>query len=225
MLNFHLTKSSANKKTGPIPVSTSSADLCPASCKLKNGCYANSGPLAIHWRKVTAGERGVNWLDFLELIKQLPPKQFWRHNQAGDLYEPGSLTGGVALQQLTAANRGRKGYTYTHHPLTPRTIQALKTATAQGFTVNASTETETAADSAVAHGLRAVLVISAAAAKNGWRWLTAGGNKVIICPADRFKGMNCDKCRLCQSRPENIIIAFIAHGSKKAKVEQLLAGG
>ena len=225
MLKFHLTRLSSNKKTGPIPVSTSSAELCPATCKLKNACYANSGPLAIHWRKVTNGERGVNWAEFLELIKQLPNGQFWRHNQAGDLFKPGSLTGAAALEALTAANRGRKGYTYTHHPLTPKTIQALKSATAQGFTVNASTETESAADSAVAHGVRAVLVISAAAAKSGWHWLTAGGNKVIVCPESRFKGMNCDKCRLCQSRPQNVIIAFIAHGSKKAIVEQLIAGG
>jgi len=225
MLKFHLTALSSNKKTGPIPVSTSSAQLCPATCTLKDVCYAKSGPLAIHWRKVSSGERGVNWPEFLVQINQLPHGQFWRHNQAGDIYEPGSVIGARALEDLTAANRGRKGYTYTHHELTPRTIQALKVATANGFTVNASTETETAADSAVAHGLRTVLVVTAAAAKSGWHWLTAGGNKVIVCPFDRFKGMNCNKCRLCHSRPQNIIIAFIAHGSSKAKVEQLLSGG
>jgi hypothetical protein len=225
MLKFHLTELSSNKKTGPIPVSTSSNQLCPATCTLRDVCYAKSGPLAIHWRKVSSGERGVNWPEFLDLIRQLPHGQFWRHNQAGDLQDPNTSQGIKALKELTEANGGLKGYTYSHHKLKPNAVQAFKTATAQGFTVNASTETETAADSAVAHGLRTVLVVTAEAAKSGWHWLTAGGNKVIVCPADRFQGMNCNKCRLCQSRPQNIIIAFIAHGSSKAKVEQLLTGG
>jgi hypothetical protein len=222
MLKFHLSQASKNKKTGPIPVSTSSAGLCPVDCALKSACYASTGPLALHWRKVTDGERGVAWPDFLQLIRNLPAGQIWRHNQAGDLDQPGTAAGGAALQALTAANKGRKGYTYSHHTLTPATIQAFKAATSNGFTVNASTETETAADAALAHGLRAVIVVSAAG-KAAWSWLTAGGNRVIVCPAQRIDNMSCQRCRLCQARPQNVIIAFLAHGTYKAKAERLLA--
>jgi hypothetical protein len=92
------------------------------------------------------------------------PQPAGRHNcggtiRAGDLYKPGTLTGQTALAALTAANRGRRGFTYSHHKLTPATVRAFKAATANGFTVNASAETERAADSAIAKGLRAVFVV------------------------------------------------------------------
>jgi hypothetical protein len=86
-MKVHLTLISGNEKTGPIPVSTTSADTCPDVCPLKNGggCYAEHGRLRIHWDKVSAGERGMDWDSFCHIIAGLPDKTFWRHNQAGDL--------------------------------------------------------------------------------------------------------------------------------------------
>jgi len=221
-LKFHLTRTSSNRKTGPIPVSTSSKATCPDSCPfLGNGCYAESGPLAIHSAAVTAGTRGVPWTEFLQLIRNLPRHQLWRHNQSGDLYRPGNAIGRTALAQLVEANQGRRGFTYSHHKLTPHTIQAFKTATAQGFTVNASCETETAADAAMAHGLRAVFVVSANETRTSWQ--TAGGNRAVVCPAQRFERMDCATCQLCQSRPQNVAVAFKAHGTSRRKVEAVIA--
>jgi hypothetical protein len=52
-MKYRLTLKSRNKKTGPIPVSTTSADSCPPSCPfMDNGCYAKGGPLAIVWQQV-----------------------------------------------------------------------------------------------------------------------------------------------------------------------------
>ena len=49
----HTTIKSANRKVGPIPVTTTSATTCPDVCPFNNanegGCYANGGPLAMHW--------------------------------------------------------------------------------------------------------------------------------------------------------------------------------
>ena len=71
-MKTHLTPFSKNIKTGPIPVSTSSKDTCPDSCPLKgNGCYAESGPIAIHWAQVTKGNRGLEWSEFLDSIRKL----------------------------------------------------------------------------------------------------------------------------------------------------------
>jgi len=222
MLKFHLTRTSANAKTGPIPVSTSSRATCPDSCPFRgNGCYADSGPLAIHWSAVTAGSRGVPWADFLQLISNLPPRQLWRHNQAGDLYRPGTITGQTALAQLVEANHGRRGFTYSHHRLTAGTIQTFKSATAQGFTVNASCETEGAADVAIAHGLRAVFVVPSTETRTSWQ--TEGGNRAVVCPAQRLDRMDCATCKLCQARPQNVAIAFKAHGTSRRKVEAVLA--
>ena len=70
---YHLTKKSSNIKTGPIAVSTTSKDSCPATCPLKgNGCYAESGPLLLHWNKVSDGSRGFTIDGFIDVLKTLP---------------------------------------------------------------------------------------------------------------------------------------------------------
>ena len=220
-LRFHLTAKSGNAKTGPMPVSTSSRATCPDSCPLKgNGCYADSGPLALHWNAVTAGTRGLPWPDFLQQIQSLPAGQIWRHNQAGDLYRPGNAIGRKALEQLTEANRGKRGYTYSHDKRTAATIQAFKAATANGFTVNASCETVAAADGAIASGLRAVFIVPASETRTAWD--TPDGNRAVLCPAQRVDGVTCSTCQLCQSRPQHVAIAFQAHGSGRRKVEAML---
>jgi hypothetical protein len=222
LLKFHLTHTSSNRKTGPIPVSTSSKATCPDSCPfLGNGCYAESGPLAIHSAAVTAGTRGVPWAEFLQLIRNLPPHQLWRHNQSGDLYRPGNAIGRTALAQLVEANRGRRGFTYSHHKRTPRTVEAFRAATANGFTVNASCHTEAEADAAIADGLRAVFIVPADDARTTWE--TAGGNRAVVCPAQRFERMDCATCQLCQARPQNVAIAFKAHGTSRRKVEAVIS--
>lgn len=217
-LRFHLTLKSGNTKTGPIPVSTSSRSTCPTSCAFfRNGCYGDGYHLSMHWDAVTRGERGLPWTQFLAAIAELPVGQLWRHNQAGDLFKPGTVTGRVALKALVEANRGRRGFTYSHHRRTPATIQAFKTATANGFTINASCQSVREADAAISNGLRAVFVVSAAESRISWD--TPGGNRAILCPAQRIDSINCANCKLCQSRPQNIAIAFKAHGNGKAKVE------
>lgn len=221
-LRFHLTARSENVKTGPIPVSTSSRETCPDTCPLKrNGCYADGGPLALHWQAVTDGTRGVPYGAFLELIRKLPAGELWRHNQAGDLWKPGTITGRTALNALTEANHGRRGFTYSHHKRTPRTVEAFRAATANGFTVNASCHTEAEADAAMADGLRAVFIVAADDPRTTWE--TAGGNRAVVCPAQRFDGMTCQRCQLCHARPSNVAVVFRAHGNGRRKVETVLA--
>ena len=88
-MHVHLTQVSSNTKTGPIPVSTTERRSCPPRCPhMDAGCYADGGPLRIHWDKVP--ERGTSWEEFCERIAQLPAGALWRHNQAGDL--PGDGT-------------------------------------------------------------------------------------------------------------------------------------
>lgn len=222
-LRFHLTARSGNGKTGPIPVSTSSAETCPSAavCPFKgNGCYAESGPLAIHWRAVTDGRRGMPWAEFLATIAALPIGQVWRHNQAGDLYRPDTVTGRKWLAQLAEANRGRRGYTYSHHRRTPAVAQAFRAATATGFTVNASCHSEGEADAAMADGLRAVFVVSSDDTRTTWQ--TAGGNRAVVCPAQRFDAMTCERCQLCQARPQHVAIVFRSHGTGRRRIDATL---
>jgi len=106
-MQVHLTLKSANVKTGPIPVSTTERDSCPTDCKMKNECYAASGPLALHWAAVSNGTRGTAWGQFTASIAALPEGQLWRHNQAGDLPQVDGTIDAVKLGQLVAANAGR----------------------------------------------------------------------------------------------------------------------
>ena len=115
---IQVTRKSRNSKTGDIPVTTTSEETCPHACPLKaNGCYAEAGPLAILWRKVTARKMGMAWDAAMSEIAALPNGTLWRHNQAGDLPGIGDAIDVAALAALVKANRGKRGFTYTHKPL------------------------------------------------------------------------------------------------------------
>ena len=222
-LRFHLTRVSSNVKTGPIPVSTSSRATCSPSCLFfGNGCYAETGPLALHWAKVTSGERGTPLSQFIAAIKALPPAQLWRHNQSGDIPHTFGRISRRFIRAIITANRGKRGYTYTHHdPNLGENLALIRQANRQGFTVNLSTETEAAADSAIAAGLPAVMAVSSDETRTTWS--TPAGNRVLICPAQRSDTKTCADCQLCHKRGRRVIIAFLAHGTGKRKAQAAIA--
>ena len=224
-LRFHLSRVSTNSKTGPIPVSTSSQATCPPTCPfLGSGCYAQNHGLNFHWRAVTEGTRGVTASEFFRLIAALPSGQFWRANQAGDLPHTLGRVSRRFLRGLIAANHGRRGYTYTHHRLEiGENLALIRQANRQGFTINVSTETEAAADRAVAAGLPAVVAVPSTETRTAWN--TPAGHRVVVCPAQREGStMDCATCQLCYQRPAGLVVAFLAHGTSKAKANAAIAG-
>jgi hypothetical protein len=159
-MNVHLTLVSSNAKTGPIPVSTSAATTCPEACPFKkSGCYADSGPLALHWSKVTSGQRGFDWSAFLGKIRSFPAGQLWRHNQAGDLPGVGDKVDAKALRELVNANTGKRGFTYTHKPLSLGNLSAIRSANKRGFVVNLSANSVSHADKLAKTGLPVAAVV------------------------------------------------------------------
>jgi hypothetical protein len=217
-MRVHITMKSANAKTGPIPVSTSSADTCPGSCPFKKqGCYADSGPLALHWAKVTAGDRGMPWSEFCDVIAALPADQLWRMNQAGDLPGIGESVDPVALGQLVAANAGRRGFTYTHKH-SKDALHWVRHANDRGFTVNLSANDLQHADQLADTQAGPVVVVLPIDAPQ--QTITPAGRKVITCPATYREDVSCATCQLCQ-RQRDTIIGFPAHGTGKAKVEKV----
>jgi len=225
-LRFHLSLVSSNQKTGKIPVSSSQRSTCSPTCPfLKDGgCYGENYPLKFHWDKLDSGDRGVPMAEFFRLIAALPPTQFWRHNVVGDLVATGGRLSRRFLRGLIAANRGRRGYTYTHHRLAlGENLALIRQANRQGFTVNVSTETEAAADRAVAAGLPAVVAVPSTETRTAWD--TPAGHRVIVCPAQREGStVDCATCQLCYQRPAGLIVAFLAHGTSKAKANAAIAG-
>jgi hypothetical protein len=218
----HFSRIANNAKTGPIPVTTSSRSTCPTTCAFKNnGCYAENFPLKLHWDRVSRGERGMAWEGLVDEISRLPKGQLWRHNQAGDLPGADDVIDGAALKQLVRANRGRRGFTYTHYPTSPANLRALRHANKNGFTINLSADSLADADRLAKHRLPMVVVVP-----QGWEGgTTPAGRKVTLCPAQFMDAMNCANCGLCQKADRHAIVAFEAHGARRAHVSRIANTG
>ena len=227
-MKFHLTAQSDNVKTGPIPVSTTGRQSCPDSCPLKaGGCYAKGGPLGMHWDKVTAGERGEALLAFADKIRSLPRGQVWRHNQAGDLPGAGNSIDPEGLAALVEANRGKRGFTYSHKPvlgesnLATSNRASIRFANREGFTINLSGNNPAHADALA--DAQAGPVVCLLPEGTPLTSTTPQGRRIIVCPAQRddLQGMTCAKCQLCAKSERSVIVGFLAHGSARRKAEAI----
>ena len=222
-MNYRFTLKSANAKTGPIPVTTSARATCAPSCPWKNnGCYAESGPLAIVWGEVDRGERGAgSWAELLKNIAKLPAGQVWRHNQAGDLPHANGAIDAAAMRGLARANRNKRGFTYTHHAPTASNLKTIRAAVEAGFTVNLSADNLADADAKAEFGLPVTVVMLSDARQNT---VTPAGRKVIICPATQRDDITCASCKLCAIPDRAAIIGFPAHGARKGRINASLGG-
>jgi hypothetical protein len=216
---YHLTYKSSNKKTGPIPVSTSPESTCPEICPFKNGgCYAKSGPLALHWNKVSGGHGGVSWCDFLNQIKSFPEGQLWRHNQAGDLPGDGKRIDSRKMRELVCANSQKNGYTYTHYSMgLQHNREQVLSANSAGFAVNLSANNLQHAEKLLALNIAPVVTVIPSDTM-GKCTVTPQGQKVLICPAT-YRDTSCSECALCAQRERSYIIGFPAHGTSKKKAD------
>ena len=222
-IKYHLTLKSANSKTGPMAVSTTAKASCPDKCPLKKaGCFADGGPLQLHWEQVSQGARGVNFDDFILQVAALPRGAEYRHNQAGDLppkEDTPNTIDAVKLAALAAVIRRRriKGFTYTHYPVIDNEVNqiAIKAANDNGFTINLSANNINEVDTLLALNIAPVAVIMPLSAPKVT--FTAAGNKIIICPAQTNKKTACIDCMLCAKTDRSFSIGFYPHGSSAKK--------
>ena len=217
---YHLTLVSQNKKTGPIPTSTSGKETCPKECPF---CYALFGPQALHWKKVTAGLRGWAWKGFCTAIRKLARGVYWRHNVSGDLpHNDGTIDRGM-VESLVQANRGKHGWTYTHHSPTVENIETVRFCNDNGFTVNWSADNVVQADRLAEFGPVAVIMPSDSPKVS----YTPHGHKVVICPAEWHNAQSgritCAQCRLCTESTRGYMIGFLPHGTRKKFAEIVAA--
>jgi hypothetical protein len=188
----------------------SSRDTCPTACPLKgHGCYGEYGPLAWTWNKLDDGRRGGEWEDMLPKIAALPDKQVWRLNVVGDLPHQNGEIDQDRLDRLIEANRGKRGFSYTHHLMTEVNQEAIRKANKAGLVVNLSANTLAEADRLAALGIGPVVV---SMPKDGADRVTPEGRKVVVCPA-YTKNTNCSVCQLCPRKNRRSIVGFPAHGS------------
>lgn len=219
--HYHFALVSGNLKTGPIPVTTSSASTCPEVCPLRGqGCYAEYGHLRIHWDKVSSGERGIDLDELCRRIHALPRHQLWRWAQAGDLPGDGKRIDMAALGKIVAANKGRAGFGFTHYdPGLKHNARAIEMANQNGFTLNLSANNLAHADALYKLGVAPVVVVLPQDVTKHFK--TPGGNHVSVCPAAVREGMTCAQCGICQNKDRKAIIGFPAHGSGTKKAQAI----
>jgi hypothetical protein len=167
-VKVHFIAVSQNAKTGPIPVSIIERASCWPGCVLyDNGCYAETGALAMHWDRVSHGPTGGSWSEFCAKIAALRPDCLWRYAQAGDLPGYGPAIDGTLLRELVAANTGKKAIAFTHKPVlgddpvAAENRHLIAGAVTAGFTVNLSANNPAQADKLAELGLAPVVTVLA----------------------------------------------------------------
>jgi hypothetical protein len=219
-----VTANTGNGKTGAMTTTRTERSSCPATCPFyQAGCYANLGRERMHWNRLNNGETGVVWSEFLTTIRRIVPNgSLWRHNTAGDLLHNDGNINYLALKGLINANRGKRGFTYSHHVLNEHNIICLQNANGLGFTVNASCESVDDADRVMSqHSIPAVAVVHSEETRRFFT--TSSGRKVITCPAALHPGkVTCATCGLCQQSDREFVIAFPAHGVQRKKVNAIV---
>ncbi|RWB08834.1 MAG: hypothetical protein EOQ39_18510 [Mesorhizobium sp.] len=237
-MHFHLTEVSTNTKTGPIPVATISNESCPTSCPLLGaGCYAEHGPLRIHWDAVTKRQKGMEFEEFTKRVRKLPRHGLWRYGQAGDLPGKGDTIDPEQLIELARANQNRPVIVFTHKPPTENNLGALREAAALGFMVNLSADNMAEADefSDLGESVVVVLPLEYARKTRGKEWdetisayrertkslpkATPKHRRIAVCPAT-YTDTRCSECRICSNHQRNgVIVGFPVHGTKKLRIK------
>ena len=229
---FSFTRTSSNKKIGPIPSVIVSRSSCPSTCPLfEKGCYALGGPQRLHWNKLETG--GLSLKEVCKNISALPHGQVWRYATSGDLVGTDTAIDPMALREIVLANRGKKGYTYTHKPVSGAHGElnqaAIRYANANGFTVNLSANNLVQADEYLALGIAPVCVI-VAGDDPAWKTVaTPGGAQVVRCPAETRDEVQCANCGgaqgpLCARKDRKFVIGFTVHGNGAKAAAEVARG-
>lgn len=233
MDKFLITRKSENTHTGPIMVTTSPRVTCPTACPFRKGagtatdglCYAEHGAIGgFLWTlldRARPGDHIMNRVriysfdELLYIVRRLPPGTLWRHNAAGDLISNNKSTiDGAALRALVDANKGRRGFTFTHYDTLTNLAnrEAIRHANENGFTVNLSANSIDHAEKLVDLRIAPVTTILPATVHKNLR--TRKGRTVVICPTYTHTGVTCATCGLC-SRQRSTIVGFPAIGGQK----------
>lgn len=225
---------SANAKLGSgVSATYVSQSTCPASCPLQGaGCYAeHGGPLGYTTRQRNAAGADTGPLELLQReadgIDGLPARRgLLRVHVVGDvLNAAGAAIIAGAMQRYD--RRGGTSWTYTHAwREVPRAVWGAAN-------VLASCESPQDVRDAHAAGYAAALVVESYPTPRAY---DLDGLTVIPCPweagtggngaGEGDKGATCRDCGLCTRVPfleaSGRVIAFAAHGSKRATVQRIV---
>jgi hypothetical protein len=124
------------------------------------------------------------------------------------------------MDLILEANRGKRGFTYTHKPLTEKNLSWIEKSNRKGFTVNISTNSVRHAIETVRKAPQAPVVTLLPADHTEERF-ERDGVSFRVCPAQVRDNVDCSKCGLCAIPKRPFVIGFIAHGTKAKKVSEI----
>ena len=214
-------RNSGNRKTGPLPVTYNLRDTCPPGCALyRAGCYGEDFHTRMSWDMVPT--RGAPVQQLAGHIQSLPPGQVWRFAVVGDLPGKGEAVDAHALGLIVKANRGRRGFTYTHKHQ-PEALKWVRHANNWGFTINLSADNAGHADQLADTGagpVAAVVPMDTPKVSH-----TPAGRLIVVCEAQTREEITCESCGnfepWCSRADRDFIVGFRAHGSKAKQTDKL----
>jgi hypothetical protein len=123
----------------------------------------------MHWDCVSRGLAGGTWSESCGKVAAPPPGRLWRHAQAGDLLGYGAEIDGRLVEELVAANTGKKVIAFTHKPVLgddPVAVEnrrLIAAAVKAGFMINLSADSPAHADRLAELGIAPVVTVLARA--------------------------------------------------------------
>lgn len=215
------------RKLGHMAYTTAPPRNCDPECPFKNnGCYAENPPMVWRWLDHQSGKsrHSVTYPQMLNNIRRMPHGSKLRLWVGGDF--PRNGTGGAdcgKATQIAKSCSGKQVIVYSHHqPWSGNGAwgATVRNLTATGFRINISCETESQVDTHIADGISCVITVPSTETRKQWR--TEAGNRIRVCPQQLYDNVTCEMCMLCHSRPDDMAIAFKAHGTRIKKVNSTL---
>lgn len=209
-----------NKKTGPVSVTMASQATCPTTCPwFRSGCYAESGPMGIHTKRLTnnpiTDPLAISYAQARGVLG-LSGKSPLRLNIVGDFPtdECVEIIGQAAEEYSKKC--GSKVWAYTH-AITKRKHW-------KNVSVLRSCENLEQVEKAFEDGFAAALVVKEFIHTKAYK---LNNNLIgIPCPQQNGKTENCKSCKLCFNdnylRENRKVILFASHGTAKKKMLTVL---
>lgn len=129
----------------------------------------------------------------------------------------------AAMSLLVKANKGKRGFTYTHYNVitNKHNREIIKNANKNGFAVNLSANSLSHADELIKANCGPVVTLLSSDIQGNQKVLTPEQNIVVVCPATYREDVTCYSCGLCAVVNRKVIVGFPAHGIQKKKADKI----
>jgi hypothetical protein len=226
---------SDNAKTGMMSATYTGYQTCPDTCMMKpkigpNGefetspCYASCDFVGITMHRITKAAVGA---DLIQIGKQecdgidsLSGKNILRLKVGGDTPNTAYAEMLAKSCETYTAKHGQAAYTYTHN------WANIERAAFGGISILASCDSITDIPVAKSRGYATATVVSEF--PNGAKLFVIDGHKLVPCPNQVNKAVQCTDCKLCcndsKLRKHDLTVAFVAHGRKADELAETQRG-